>query len=155
MTVLQPWLENIPIRMQSTLLLSLRGPDTHRCPEIKKVQRWMRGLTFKPGNPENVREFMADRRDLPTIEEKGPLARELEFCTQHFYSHLMHGLEVIAYCYPNALEQYNALVLYKGMSQLFHLYLEPSHIFEQRLHQIEWPEGQPNNFEEAIAQIKE
>lgn len=153
MTVLQPWLEEIPIRMQSTLLLSLRGPDTHRAPEIKKVQRWMRGLTFKPGNPANVTEFMTSTADLPKLEEKGPLARELEFCTQHFYSHLMHGLEVIAYRYPDGGIRAEAWGLFNGMCDLFHLKRESWENFEARLEQIEWPGGQPDTFEQAVEQL--
>lgn len=153
MTVLQTWLEALPIRMQSTLLLSLRGPDTHRAPEIKKVQRWMRGLTFKPGNPANVAEFMTDIGNVPTLQEKNDLARELEFCTQHFYSHLMHGLEVIGYRHPNRVIANAAYKLYLSMANLMHLEDETSQDFELRLRQITWPEGQPDTFEEAIEQL--
>jgi|GEM_PF-4391672 len=93
-SVLQNWLMEVPIRMQSTLILGLRGPDTHSAPSVKAVCRWLRGLAFKPGNPDNVAEFM--KAELPErIIEKGPTAKELEFCSQHFYSHLMHALEVI------------------------------------------------------------
>jgi hypothetical protein len=152
-SVLQSWLEEIPIRMQSTLLLSLRGPDTHRCPEIKKIQRWMRGLTFRPGNPDNVDEFMTHRHDLPKFSEKGPLDRELDFCTRHFYSHLMHGLEVIAYRYPDSKndlgEAATAWQLYCMMCAIFHVAIEDKEDFEERLKQIDWP-GQPENFEQAI-----
>jgi hypothetical protein len=61
----------------------------------------MRSLAYRPGNPANVKEFMTDINDVPVLQEKNALARELEFCTQHFYSHLMHGLEVIGYRHPN------------------------------------------------------
>ena len=54
-SVLQPWVERLPLRMQSTLLLGLRGPDTHACPNVKKISRWLRGLTFRPANPDNVK----------------------------------------------------------------------------------------------------
>ncbi len=154
MTVLQPWLEEIPIRMQSTLLLSLRGPDTHRAPEIKKVQRWMRSLAFRPGNPANVKEFMTDINDVPVLQEKNDLARELEFCTQHFYSHLMHGLEVIAYRHPDEAVSTRAGFLFHGMSHLMHLDPECEEDFEHRLRQIEWPGGQPDTFEQAIGKLE-
>lgn len=153
MTVLQTWLEALPIRMQSTLLLSLRGPDTHRAPEIKKVQRWMRGLTFKPGNPANVAEFMTDIGNVPVLQEKNDLARELEFCTQHFYSHLMHGLEVIGYRHPERGVAVRAQRMFIDMTSLMHLECETREDFELRLRQITWPDGQPDTFEEAIAQL--
>lgn len=155
MYVLQDWLEQIPIRMQSTLLLSLRGPDTHRCPEVKKVQRWLRGLTFKPGNPDNVAEFMMDVEGVPDLYEKGALAYELYYCTQHFYSHLMHGLEVIAYRHPEFRQANKALVLFNGMATSMHLMPETCEQFETRLGTRDWPSGsQPNDFEEAIACIQ-
>lgn len=152
MTVLQKWLEEIPIRMQSTLILSLRGPDTHRCPEIKRVQRWMRGLAFRPGNPDNVKEFMAPLSSVPTLEEKGPLARELEFTTQHFYSHLMHGLEVIGYKHPDDVAANAAYTLFFKMCALFHLSVETPEVFERRLGtRTDWKDGkQPENFEDAV-----
>jgi hypothetical protein len=155
MSVLQNWLEEIPLRMQSTLLLSLRGPDTHACPNIKAIQRWMRGLTFKPGNPDNVAEFMGER-PVAGIREKSPLAKELEFCTQHFYSHLMHGLEVIAYYHPVGVDQETARRLYLSMCFLMHLVPEDQIAFEQRLCERLWPGGkQPNDFEEAMEVLRE
>jgi hypothetical protein len=153
-SVLQPWLESIPLMMQSTLILSLRGPDTHACPNIKKIIRWMRGLAFKPGNPANVTEFMGE---LPErIVEKGPTAKELEFCSQHFYSHLMHGLEVIAYCCPKTNESFHALLLYKDMCALFHLDREDEIEFRHRLRERPWPgDGQPIDYDEAIKLLEE
>ena len=154
LSVLQDWMGEIPIRMQSTLLLSLRGPDTHRCPEIKAVQRWMRGLVFRPGNPANVAEFMTSSSNLPNLDEKGKLARELEFCTQHFYSHLMHGLQVLGYCHPSGSVKQDAIYLYDKMCDQFHLPHESASVFSLRLGQIRWPGGvQPETFEKALGMV--
>lgn len=151
-SVLQPWLETIPIRMQSTLLLGLRGPDTHACPNLKTITRWLRGLTFKPGNPGNVNEFM---HDTPArIIEKGPAAKELEFCSQHYYSHLMHAIEVVAYRHPDKNIRGMALYRFIDMCSAFHLPVESKDDFEKRLYEMTWPEGQPNTFEEALHQMK-
>lgn len=135
--VLQEWLGDIPIRMQSTLVLSLRGPDTHSCTEVKKIIRWMRGLTFVPGNPANVHEFMGPPEVL-RIPEKSPVAKELEFCSQHFYSHLMHGLEVLAYRHPDDGTRGIAYSLFWDLCNLMHLPVEPRTDFEFRLKQIDW-----------------
>lgn len=150
-SVLQTWVEQIPLRMQSTVLLGLRGPDTHRCHEIKKIGRWLRGLVFKPANPANVMEFMGAAPE--RIKEKSSVARELEFCTQHYYSHLMHALEVVAYCYFNPEVAGHALDLYEDMCVLFHVRPEPIHEFKRRLETIEWPGGQPESFEEALDKL--
>ena len=155
MTVLQPWLEQIPIRMQSTLILGLRGPDTHAAPNVKAIGRWLRGLAFKPGNPDNVAEFM--KADLPErIVEKGPAAKELEFCSQHYYSHLMHALEVVAMCHPDERAARHAGGLYMDMCDLMHLPMESMGGFWQRLGPREWPgDGQPNDAAEAIQLLSE
>jgi len=152
-SVLQRWLEDIPLRMQSTLVLGLRGPDTHTCPKVKAISRWLRGLTFKPGNPTNVAEFMGHLP--PRIEEKGQTAKELEFCSQHFYSHLMHALEVVGYRHPNRVLGEYALLLFMDMCSLMHLPVESEADFEERLKQIDWPTGkQPDDFDEAMELIK-
>lgn len=154
MSVLQTWVETLPLRMQATLILGLRGPDTHRCPEIKTITRWLRGLTFRPGNPNNVAEFM--RVMLPErILEKGPTARELEFVSQHYYSHLMHALEVVAYKYPDGVAAFHSFNLYYDMCRLFHLTVESRQDFENRLRQCDWPEGiQPETGAEAIELLR-
>src|SRR5688572_14446649 len=110
----------MPLNMQSTLILGLRGPDTHQWPSVKNITRWLRGLTFVTGDPNNM-QFMGE---VPSrINEKGPTARELEFCSQHFYSHLMHALEIVGYRYDGKLGNY-ALLLYMDMCQLMHLPME-------------------------------
>lgn len=148
-SVLQDWVVTMPIRMQSTLILGLRGPDTHACSNIKTITRWLRGLTFKPGNPSNVREFMASRPE--RIIEKGPIAKELEFCSQHFYSHLMHSLEVVAYRHPDGSVNGYAWELFNDMCSLLHLPIEELRDFEIRLKTEHWPRGvQPDNFEAAL-----
>lgn len=152
-SVLQTWVEGMPIRMQSTLLLGLRGPDSPTpMPHVKAIGRWLRGLTFKPGNPDNVREFMEAK--LPErIVEKGPTAKELEFCSQHYYSHLMHALEVVGYMYPYSEGKIglHALGLYRDMCRLMHLPMENLDDFEQRLCTRDWPGGrQPDTVHDAL-----
>jgi hypothetical protein len=137
--------------MQSTLVLGLRGPDTHACPNVKKIGRWLRGLTFKPGNPDNVREFMGHEPE--RISEKGACAKELEFCSQHYYSHLMHALEVVGYRYPERDTAEWAFFLYQDMCALMHLPEEDAESFERRLATRDWPNGQPDTFEDALQQL--
>lgn len=149
-SVLQDWLVKIPIRMQSTLVLGLRGPDNIIAPNVKTVTRWLRGLTFKPGNPDNCREFM--HSEPAQMFEKGPLAKELEFCTQHYYSHLMHSLEVVAYKHPYRPIVEIAGDRYEKLCTTFHLRIETPEDFEKRLGERSWPGGvQPDTFTDAIS----
>lgn len=147
-SVLQSWVEKLPIRMQSTLVLGLRGPDTAICPNVKIYTRWLRGLTFRPGNPDNVLQFMYAELP-PRIVEKNPTARELEFCTQHFLSHLMHSLQIVGYGHPHIAMSGRAWALYDDLCKMFHLPVEPIEELGLRLRQIDWP-GQPDNLQEAI-----
>ena len=147
--VLQPWMEKIPIRMQSTLILGLRGPDVYAVPNVKKICRWLRGLAFKPGNPANLKEFMNE--DPPfEIVEKGETAKELEFLPQHFYVHLLHSLEVVAYRHPSEAVRSRGFGLFRDMCALLHLPVESRSKFENRLRMIKWPgDRQPNDFQGA------
>jgi hypothetical protein len=121
---------------------------------VKKVQRWLRGLVFRPGNPDNVHEFMTALGDVPDLVEKGPLARELEFCSQHFYSHLMHGLEVVAYRHPDDTFRNKAFLLFAGMCLLLHLLPESTSAFEKRLCTREWPNGHtPKDYVEVAIDV--
>lgn len=137
---LQVWVENIPTRMQGTLILGLRGPDTHTAPGIKVICRWLRGLAFKPGNPTEFKTFMGGTP--PRIVEKDSVAKELEFCSQHFYSHLMHALEVVAYRHPSEDVATHAFGLFQDMTGLMHLPVESRQDFEHRLRELEWPNGE-------------
>lgn len=88
----------------------------------------------------------------PRILEKTVIARELEFASQHFYSHLMHGLEVLAYCHPDPKVFTHAHLLFSDMCILFHLTKESKAEFKSRLAQLEWPGGkQPRTGEEGVA----
>lgn len=149
-SVLQDWLVEIPIRMQSTLALGLRGPDGIDAPETKKICRWLRSMAFKPGNPDNFREFMLVGDAPDRIIEKGACARELERMPQHFYSHLMHALQVVGWRHPSTLVRKRAIELYQDMVSLMHLEPERDADFESRLGTKVWPGGsQPDNAEEA------
>lgn len=147
-SVLQDWVVDLPLRMQSTLVLGIRGPDVHNYPEIKKVIRWLRGLTFKPGNPENVHEFMG-AAEITSIKESSPIAKELEFCSQHFYSHIMHSLEVVGYRYPDPTICLLARDLFEDMAGLLHLPPEEYPDFEERLKVLKWVKTQPETYSEV------
>lgn len=139
--------------MQSTLLLGLRGPDGMTTTYIKQWTRWLRGHAFKPGNPDNVKQFMLDA-DPPDLEDKSPLAYELYVVPQHYYSHLMHAVQVVAMRHPDGAASHTAMNMYVAMAETLHLRPETREHFEQRLCHKEWPgDIQPDTLAEAIAAI--
>lgn len=155
MSVLQSWVEALPLRMQSTLVLGLRGPDGMSTQYIKLWTRWLRGHTFKPGNPANIKQFMLAELP-PLLEDKGPLAYELYVMPQHYFSHLMHSVQVVAMKHP-AHEVFNhATSMYWAMAEMLHLRPETRAHFEDRLKTIEWPGGvQPDSLVDALALLAE
>lgn len=117
--VLQKWMGEIPLKQQSVLLSSLRGPDNTCSNNIKKITKWIRATIQKNADPTNKGYMHPD--DLPLI---GEIEKELEYCTVHYAVHLMSALEIIGYQHPDkkiasiANSYYNNLV-----SQIF--YMQP------------------------------
>lgn len=149
-SVLQDWLVELPIRMQSTLILGLRGPDGLSTKYIKQWTRWLRGHAFKPGNPNNVKQFMLVELP-PKLLDKSPLAYELYMVPQHYYSHLMHSVQVIAFKHPKEDIQTIANDMYRSMVSTLHLFPESHASFETRLGTMKWPGNvQPDTAEEAL-----
>jgi len=126
--VLQKWMGEIPLKQQSVLLSSLRGPDNAYLPNIKKVTKWIRSIAQKNADPS--REYMRTET-LPKFEE---LERELNFCTVHYAVHLMWALEIIGYGHPDKKLAIIASDYYKELStQLFYLQPETRKQLNKRL----------------------
>lgn len=89
--VLLDWTRELSWKQQSVLLSSLRGPDSHYCPNIKKITKWIRSVLQKDADPS--RNYMR-QEELPSCKE---LKKEIEFCSIHYASHLLHALEIIGY----------------------------------------------------------
>jgi hypothetical protein len=150
-SVLQPWVEEMPIKMQSTLILGLRGFDGHETSHVKRIAKWMRGITFKPGRIDNLHQFMGQPPE--RIKEKDATYNELDFVTRHYYSHLTHALEVIGYRHPVTEVAALGFGLYWDLCHIFHMEYETIDAFERRLRDVEWPGGQPNDYAEACAKV--
>lgn len=128
-SVLKDWVMELPLREQGTLLTAVRG-----CDDEPKL--WTsRGVAESPGrrltafirycfmNPADIREV-----DIPGafFQSKPPdqfKPSEFGHLPQHWYSHVMHALEIIAYRHPSTYERCQATSLYRMM--VFNLHLNP------------------------------
>lgn len=140
----------LPIKMQSTLILGLKGPDDRPAPNVKKITRWLRGLSFRPGDPRNVHEFMGERPE--RIMDRSPAYREIEYLPLHYFGHLLHSLEVVAYKHPDFDNQVLAFGLMADLCSILHLIPEDDDKFNHRLRSLdnEWPDGEaPEKYEEV------
>jgi hypothetical protein len=107
-SVLQDWVMKLPLREQGTLLTCVRGCDNE--PKI-----WTRtGVAYSPGRrltafirwcfmvPADEREVDSEEGAFMMSEPPTPFKpSEFGHLPQHWYSHAMHALEVIAYRHPN------------------------------------------------------
>jgi len=125
--VLRDWMGEIPWKQQSVLLSALRGPDLSRPVAVKKVNRWLRNIT--QNNADLSSEYMKDI-SLPDIKD---LKLELGYCTMHYFTHLMHALEIIGYKHPDESISHTAKEYYFGLADFVHLNPETKEQMDKRL----------------------
>ena len=103
-SVLQPWVMELPLREQGTLLTGVRGCDV--CPKLpldateRKLVSYLRWTFMVP-----FAEAEVDLAPGAFFQSTPPTdyqwrASELGHYPQHWYSHLMHCYEVVAYRHP-------------------------------------------------------
>lgn len=139
-SVLQPWVTELPIRYQGTLLTAVRGCDD-------EPKTWTRtGVAYSPGRrltayirwcfmvPADPREVDAEEgaffRSLPPESLK---PSQFGHLPQHWYAHVMHALEIVAYCHPDQKTRLNCTVLYFKFVHNLHLQPETYEQMERRL----------------------
>lgn len=130
-SVLQKWAEELPLRFQGTLLTAVRGCDLE--PKL-----WTRnGVAYSPGrrltayirycfmNPADVREVDAEEGAFFMSRPPDPFKpSEFGHLPQHWYSHAMHSLEIVAYHHPDAHHRNIAYSMYARMVHNMHLNVE-------------------------------
>lgn len=127
--VQQTWLFNLPWKMQTVINQALRAPDTHFCPNTKIVCRWMRSVVLRNADQEHT--FMCSKDDLPSIED---LENELNYCSMHFVTHFLYGLEIIGYKHPESQIATIAWRYYKSfVEEICHFGLETEKQLDVRL----------------------
>lgn len=137
-SVLQDWVMELPLREQGTLLTAVRGCDLE--PKLwtatgfsdspgRRITAFIRYCFMNPADPREVDIFGAFFQSKPP-EPFRP--SEFGHLPQHWYAHVMHALEVIAYRHPGP-QGLKALRLYTAMVSNLHLNNETFHQMEQRL----------------------
>jgi hypothetical protein len=130
-SVLQKWVECLPLRAQGTLLTAVRGCD-------EEAKRWtVTGVAYSPGrrltafirwcfmNPADPREVDKEEGAFFMSTPPAPFnPSEFGHLPQHWYSHAMHSLEIIAYCHTDESVRYMAFRLYERMVHNLHLNVE-------------------------------
>lgn len=130
-SVLQDWVMELPLRFQGTLLTAVRGCDD----EAKTWQRT--GVAYSPGrrltafirysfmNPADEREI--DREEGAFFMSTPPSPckpSQFGHLPQHWYSHVMHALEIIGYYHPDDYVRNTSYELYVKFVHNLHLNIE-------------------------------
>lgn len=155
-SVLQPWVESLPLRAQGTLLTGVRGCDfapknpctideRYGCstgedtPE-RKLTAFLRYCTLVPADPAEI--------DIPGawFQSKPPAVwkpSQLTHYPLHWYAHLMHCFEVVGYLRPTTQSTlgstsgaectFEALRIYNRMATALHLNIETAEQLLERL----------------------
>lgn len=126
--VLHDWVGALSWKMQSVLISAQRGPDSHFCPNVKSLTKWVRRTCQQNADPSHT--FMANVK-LPSLDD---LEYELEYCTMHFTFHLLYGLEILAYKHPESEIRDKAMFYYKGIiEEILHFNIESEEQMDSRL----------------------
>ncbi|MDE2104529.1 MAG: hypothetical protein KGL39_45255 [Patescibacteria group bacterium] len=139
-SVLQAWVMELPLRYQGTLLAAVRGCDDE--PKVWTSQ----GVAYSPGR--RLTAFIrwcfmipADPREVDVEEGAFMMSTppprftpsEFGHLPLHWYSHVMHALEVIAYKHPNESTRERADRMYSKMTRALHLVGESADDLEERM----------------------
>ncbi len=162
-SVLQSWVEDIPMMQQSVLMAAVRGPDGLPKNHVAKaVQRWLRrsfllsafdgealldpldqrGGSFTGPVPARFQPGEWEEAGEPThamVVDATLHAMEREWLASvdempyHYVMHVMHAAEVLGYQHPDIRVARWWRGFYQDIVNSLHLYPEPSQEFHNRL----------------------
>lgn len=141
-SVLQPWVQELPIMQQSVLLSSVRNADmVEKGHPSKDLIRWYRRCIL-------VSAFEGEAFKSPYTRGggsfTGPLIKDLAFCVDdflrardgmslHYYAHAMHAFEILGYKHPVEHTRREWHEVYSRMAHALHLWPETEEQMDARL----------------------
>lgn len=129
-SVIKPWVFTLPFRMQSVLLLALRGCDGVRKDDNSKyITRTLRGLVFNNADPSNT--FITDA--FPAKEKVEAFLWDLDGYPMHFVMHTAHATEIIGFKHPDATRRKEWLDFYHKTIKALHVNPETEAQLDVRL----------------------
>lgn len=127
--VLQPWVSNVGLKMQSILISGLRAPDA-KTSGVKKCVRWLRGNCQVDADP-SKQSYM---QSIEMTDELVDLAMdELEYLPCHYVHHFADSMAVAAYHHPvNVVRAWAYKIHYLVAEEIFHFRPETQEQFLNR-----------------------
>ena len=149
--VLQDWVMELPLMMQTTLLTSVRGPDGYpKYGPTKMLLRWFRRCVLVAAMEETVLTNPHDPRGGsfmgPSYKERAfaqwqprmlevvdEYLRELDTLPHHFQMHFLHSAEIIGYKHSDPEIRAWWLYVYSMLVRDLHLQPETEETLDERL----------------------
>lgn len=155
-SVLQPWVMELPLRAQGTLLTGFRGCDlapknpgaideqygcsTGENTVERQLVAYLRFLTLVPADPREIDVPGAWFQSKPPEKWK---PSQLSHYPLHWYGHLMHCFEVVGYCRPFDDEHTDrARGIYTRLARALHLNPETQEQMFKRLNEDRIAKGE-------------
>lgn len=127
-SVLQDWVMELPLREQGVLLTAIRGCDLtpklpFNAPE-RQIVGWIRNAIMNPADQREIGIIGAFfQTEFPKFKPS-----ELGHYPLHWFTHVMHTLEVIGYRSP--ITEHRSLALNCYLSMVHSLHCRPESRFE-------------------------
>lgn len=124
----------LPIRMQSTMILSLRGPDA--CAKhntAKELLRQLRSVVLVPAFPGTMDSFMGDQKGYTDISIVNAFLDDHDEYPHHWLMHFVHAVEIVGQFHPDDRIREFWWQLYLFLCQAFHMHPENIEELHRRL----------------------
>ncbi len=104
-SVLRPWVSQLTLQKQGTLLTAVRGPDAEaKESPSKAVVRAIRAVIMVNAKDLSHNDkFMGDGSGVLETEAFRAFFKSLDQYPFHWFGHLLHAAEIIAYEHPNRI----------------------------------------------------
>lgn len=132
-STIKEWVFDLPPKHQSVLMTATRGPDEFRYPAVKELNRWIRDKLFIDADPSNPFILKPGDRDMLDPAFLKDVTTELEYTKMHYFSHVLHALEIIGYMHPDMEFRVKAQKVYLHLVYELHLVAEDYLTFRERL----------------------
>lgn len=139
MNVMKDWALDLPIRMQSTMMLGLRGPDTlTKNNNAKTLIRELRFAILNPAFPVEVErlfhdDFMGTQTGYASWEDAEAFLADHDQYPHHWLMHFIHTVEIVGQFHPDETTRMYWFALYRELVNAFHMNPETLEQLEHRL----------------------
>ena len=133
-SVIQEWAMELPLRMQSTMLLAMRGPDgCSKHNTAKVLLRQLRAAVLVPAFPGRPDSFMGDQSGYCAWDDAEAFLDDHDAFPHHWLMHFIHAAEIVGQFHPNDAIRGFWWRFYLALCETFHMRNENLDELLQRL----------------------